>query len=63
MDPAKWALISAMEAHNDIRKARGDIWPNNEKNVVQRIKKWGFDFDSDEIHTICGILEVLSTSL
>ncbi|KAJ0174415.1 hypothetical protein K1T71_009523 [Dendrolimus kikuchii] len=57
-DPVKWALISGMEAHNEVRKARGDIWPNNEKNVVQRIKKWGFDYDPEEIHTICGILEV-----
>ncbi|KAJ8712607.1 hypothetical protein PYW07_005449 [Mythimna separata] len=57
-DPAKWAALSAMEAHNALRRARGDIWPINEKNVVQRIKKWGLKYDDEEIHTVCGILEV-----
>lgn len=47
-----------MEAHNAIRRARGDIWPMNERNVVQRLKKWGLAFDDEEIHTVCGILEV-----
>ncbi|CAH2093291.1 unnamed protein product [Euphydryas editha] len=57
-DPDKWAAISAMEAHNDIRRARGDIWPMNDKNVVQRLKNWGLEYDDEEIHTVCGILEV-----
>lgn len=47
-----------MESHNELRRARGDIWPMNEKTVVQRLKKWGLDFESEEIHTVCGILEV-----
>ncbi|XP_050347758.1 uncharacterized protein LOC126771738 isoform X2 [Nymphalis io] len=57
-DPDKWTALSAMEAHNDIRRARGDIWPMNDRNVVQRLKKWGLEYDEEEIHTICGILEV-----
>ncbi|XP_050677124.1 SET domain-containing protein SmydA-8-like isoform X2 [Leptidea sinapis] len=57
-DPEKWAAIAAMEAHNELRKARGDIWPMNEKNVVRRLQKWGLQFDEEEIHTVCGILEV-----
>ncbi|XP_035444080.2 SET domain-containing protein SmydA-8 isoform X1 [Spodoptera frugiperda] len=57
-DPAKWTALSAMEAHNELRKARGDIWPINEKNVVQRMKKWGLQYEDQEIHTVCGILEV-----
>ncbi|XP_045451281.1 SET domain-containing protein SmydA-8-like [Melitaea cinxia] len=57
-DPDKWAAISSMEAHNDIRRARGDIWPMNDRNVVQRLKKWGLEYDDEEIHTVCGILEV-----
>ncbi|XP_022823209.1 protein msta-like isoform X1 [Spodoptera litura] len=57
-DPVKWTALSAMEAHNEMRKARGDIWPINEKNVVQRMKKWGLQYEDQEIHTVCGILEV-----
>ncbi|KAL4709260.1 hypothetical protein ACJJTC_013320 [Scirpophaga incertulas] len=53
-DPEKWAKLQAMEAHNEIRKARGDIWPLNERLVVRRILQWGLPFDTDEIHTICG---------
>ncbi|XP_053610761.1 uncharacterized protein LOC128675395 isoform X4 [Plodia interpunctella] len=56
-DPEKWRAVSAMESHNELRKARGDIYPMNERNVVQRIKKWGLQYDSEEIHTVCGILE------
>lgn len=47
-----------MEAHNELRRARGDLWPINERTVVQRIRKWGLQYDPEEIHTICGILEV-----
>ncbi|XP_039756597.1 SET domain-containing protein SmydA-8-like isoform X1 [Pararge aegeria] len=57
-DPDKWAALSAMEAHNSVRRARGDIFPVNDRNVVQRLKKWGLDYDDEEIHTVCGILEV-----
>lgn len=57
-NPVKWTALTAMEAHNDMRRARGDIWPVNQKNVVQRIKKWGLQYDDQEIHTVCGILEV-----
>ncbi|CAH2230026.1 jg20236 [Pararge aegeria aegeria] len=56
-DPDKWAALSAMEAHNSVRRARGDIFPVNDRNVVQRLKKWGLDYDDEEIHTVCGILE------
>ncbi|XP_049876356.1 SET domain-containing protein SmydA-8-like isoform X2 [Pectinophora gossypiella] len=57
-DPMKWAKVWAMEAHNEMRRQRGDIYPNNEKHVVQRLKKWGLEYDPDEVHTVCGILEV-----
>lgn len=57
-DPEKWKVVSAMEAHNELRLARGDIWPVNEKHVVQRLKSWGLQFEDQEIHTVCGILEV-----
>ncbi|VVC89785.1 unnamed protein product [Leptidea sinapis] len=57
-DPEKWAAIAAMEAHNELRKARGDIWPMNEKNVVRRLQKWGLQFDEEEIHTVCDPSEL-----
>ncbi|KAL0822091.1 hypothetical protein ABMA28_005455 [Loxostege sticticalis] len=57
-DPVKWTGLSAMEAHNELRRARGDIWPMNERLVVQRLKKWGLEYDPEEVHTVCGILEV-----
>lgn len=59
LHPDKWETLMRMEPHNEMRRARGDIWPVNEKLVVDRIvKKWRFDYDIEEIHTICGILEV-----
>ncbi|KOB68101.1 Uncharacterized protein OBRU01_18716 [Operophtera brumata] len=57
-DPAKWEALTAMESHNEIRRARGDIWPMNERLVVQRMRKWKLEYDDEEIHTVCGILEV-----
>ncbi|KPI99743.1 Protein msta, isoform A [Papilio xuthus] len=57
-DPEKWASLCAMEAHNALRRARADIWPANQKHVVRRLQNWGLQYDEDEIHTVCGILEV-----
>ncbi|XP_041981849.1 SET domain-containing protein SmydA-8 isoform X2 [Aricia agestis] len=57
-DGAKWAVISTMESHNELRRARGDIWPMNQRLVVDRLKKWKMGFNEEEIHTVCGILEV-----
>lgn len=49
-----------MEAHNEIRKSIPDVWALNQKHVVDRIRKeWGLtEFSEDEIHNICGLLEV-----
>ncbi|XP_061719422.1 SET domain-containing protein SmydA-8 [Cydia pomonella] len=57
-DPSKWAAVSAMEAHNALRKERPDIWPSNETHVLSRLRAWRMGFDDEEVHTICGILEV-----
>ncbi|CAG4982109.1 unnamed protein product [Colias eurytheme] len=57
-DPEKWEEIMSMEAHNELRRARGDIFPMNERTVLQRLKGWGFTFDDEEVHTVCGVLEV-----
>lgn len=49
-----------MEHHNAIRKKIPDVWNGNQINVVNRIiKDWGLtEYNEEEIHTICGILEV-----
>lgn len=52
-----------MEAHNELRRARADIWPANQKHVVRRLQEWGLNYDEDEIHTVCGILEVITYTL
>lgn len=49
-----------MESHNDIRRNIPSIWYRNQKNVVDKIyKDWNMkQYSEEEIHTICGILEV-----
>lgn len=49
-----------MESHNEIRRNIPDLWALNQTRVVDRIiKDWKLtEFSKDEIHTICGILEV-----
>lgn len=59
-DPEKWKGIHEMVAHNDIRKKKPELWKNNQLMVVDKIRKvWGMtQYNEEEIHTICGILEV-----
>lgn len=59
-DKDKWEQLNRMEAHNDIRRAVTTLWNRNQEVVVDQIRNtWGFnEFDEDEIHTVCGILEV-----
>lgn len=53
-----------MESHNEIRRNIPDLWALNQTRVVDRIiKDWKLtEFSEDEIHTICGILEVCQTN-
>ncbi|CRL02851.1 CLUMA_CG015740, isoform A, partial [Clunio marinus] len=55
-----WKQLNEMESHNEIRKNMPALWNRNQKVIVDRIrKKWKLEeFSEDEIHTICGILEV-----
>ncbi|CAG7830443.1 unnamed protein product [Allacma fusca] len=58
--PREYSKLMGLEAHNDIRKGL-PLWDANEEHVVKVIRdewKLGQDFTADEIHTICGILEV-----
>ncbi|KAF7285495.1 hypothetical protein GWI33_010593 [Rhynchophorus ferrugineus] len=59
-DPSSYAILMDMESHNDIRRNIPELWNLNQTRVVDRIiKDWGLtEFTEDEIHTICGILEV-----
>lgn len=61
-DPSSYAILMDMESHNDIRRNIPELWDLNQTRVVNRIiKDWGLtEFTEDEIHTICGILEVNS---
>ena len=58
----KWDQINEMESHNKIRQNISSLWDRNQKLVVDRIRhQWGYkEFSEEEIHTICGILEVNS---
>ncbi|XP_030757180.1 SET domain-containing protein SmydA-8-like isoform X2 [Sitophilus oryzae] len=59
-DPSSYDILMDMESHNDIRRNIPDLWDLNQTRVVDRIiKDWGLtEFTEEEIHTICGILEV-----
>lgn len=59
-DPSSYDILMDMESHNEIRRNIPDLWNLNQIRVVDRIiKDWALtEFTEDEIHTICGILEV-----
>lgn len=59
-DPNRWERLNKMEAHNDIRRNISSLWKRNQEVVVNRLRNiWGFnEFSEEEIHTVCGILEV-----
>lgn len=61
-DKMKWEKLQTMEAHNDIRKLIPRLWNRNQCVIVKMIRTtWGIkDFSEEEIHTVCGILEVNS---
>lgn len=59
-DKSKWDQLMEMEAHNDIRKNITWLWTRNQTRIVNRIhNEWKIDdFTEEEIHTVCGIIEV-----
>lgn len=59
-DKERWMRLNEMEAHNDIRRKIFSLWTRNQDVVVNQLRNlWGFkEFTEDEIHTMCGILEV-----
>lgn len=56
----KWQNIMKMEAHNDIRRKIPSLWGRNQEVIVNRLKNsWNIKaFTDEEIHTICGVIEV-----
>lgn len=60
-EPTRYEKLIKMETHNDIRKNIPDIWETNQRIVVNRIRNlWGLnEYAEEEIHGICGILEVI----
>ncbi|XP_046405906.1 uncharacterized protein LOC124170904 [Ischnura elegans] len=59
--PQRWKIISEMESHDSIRKTQPLIWDNNQEKVVDVIRgPWGLGdkFSEEDIHTVCGALEV-----
>lgn len=52
---SKWNILITMESHDKIRTKIKHIWELNEKTVVEKLGKY---FPPEEIHTVCGILEV-----
>ena len=62
-NPKCFETIIDMESHNNIRRNIPDLWNLNQTMVVDRIRRdWGLtEFSEEEIHSICGILEVVLT--
>ncbi|XP_075157067.1 SET and MYND domain containing, arthropod-specific, member 4 [Haematobia irritans] len=61
LDPEMYARIMIMESHLEMRKKNAELWSHYESNVVTYLReKWHLadQFTSEEIHTVCGILDV-----
>ena len=56
----RWEKLQRMESHNGIRRGIPSLWQRNQRVIVEQIRnRWGIkDFTEEEIHTVCGILEV-----
>lgn len=60
LDCNSWNNLMQMEHHNDLRSANETLWKAKQEYIVDRIRDtWNIsDFSEDEIHTVCGILDV-----
>ena len=61
-DPKAYENLMTMETHNEIRRNIPELWNSDQNTVVNRIRNdWGLkEYTEEEIHSICGILEVNS---
>ncbi|XP_035788785.1 SET domain-containing protein SmydA-8-like [Anopheles albimanus] len=60
VDPARYRGIQQMDPLNAIRQNIPKLWKRNQKEIVSRLRDdWGFsEFSEQELHTICGVIEV-----
>ncbi|XP_058064802.1 SET domain-containing protein SmydA-8 [Anopheles bellator] len=60
VDPSLYAGILEMDPLNSVRQAIPKLWNRNQKAIVGRIRdEWAFqEFSEQELHTICGVIEV-----
>jgi len=58
-EPQKWKDLMQMESHYEERK-NTDIFEINQTNVAEFVQKYLFvkDFNDEEVHKICGIIDV-----
>ncbi|XP_061393002.1 SET domain-containing protein SmydA-8 [Musca vetustissima] len=60
-NPELYERIMVMESHLEMRKQNAELWSHYESNVVTYLRDtWHLaeQFTADEIHTVCGILDV-----
>uniref|UniRef100_A0A1A9WV71 SET domain-containing protein n=1 Tax=Glossina brevipalpis TaxID=37001 RepID=A0A1A9WV71_9MUSC len=61
-DTDQYKRIQLMESHVEMRKEQySDLWQYYEENIVQELREnWHLsnDFTAEEIHIVCGILDV-----
>lgn len=59
-NPNRYAQLLEMEPLNELRQQNTTLWKRNQESIVQRIRdEWKFEeFSEQEIHTVCGIIEV-----
>lgn len=55
-----WNRLCTLEHHNPLRKNIPSLWGRNQSVVVDRIRnQWKIkQFSEEEIHTVCGFIEV-----
>ncbi|XP_034250401.1 SET domain-containing protein SmydA-8 isoform X2 [Thrips palmi] len=59
-DPVRWKAVQRMQSHDEVRRKIASVWQANQLGVVDRIRgEFGLQhFSEEEIHSVCGILEV-----
>ncbi|XP_053669848.1 SET domain-containing protein SmydA-8 [Anopheles nili] len=60
VDPERYNRLLDMDPLNAVRQQIPKLWNRNQNEIVRRIRdEWGFqEYSEQELHTICGIIEV-----
>ncbi|KAH8388057.1 hypothetical protein KR093_011417, partial [Drosophila rubida] len=57
--PEQYARIRCMQSHTEQRRLNATLWQHYERKVVQRLRdEWRLEVAAEELHEICGILDV-----